>query len=587
MATPVSTLSLAVSMYDNKGAYALLLGSGLSSAAGIFTGWQIGQDMIRKARAIDRDDDSALTSEQWFESRYGVRATYSNILEALDPAPGDRAGALRTYIEPTTEDRETDAKVPTEAHHAIAAIVGRGYIRVILTTNVDPLLEQALDSASVPYQLVASPDDVEGMRPLMLSTCTIVKVNGDYRDSRIKNTGDELAEYDPRMAELVRRVLDELGLIVCGWSADSDVALAELVRGHRSRLYGTYWTHRRALPEFAASVADARGAHLVKIEDANGFFRELDESATSLEHRLGGLPVDVSMVFDAVRRYVTDDRHRARLDDLVRRLTIECISAFPEHDRRPDYVPWGKDQLRERLAEYETVSAPLVAALVAGCYWGGPSHARIWSEVITHVARLPGNERGPHWVIDLRLYPALLLMHAGGIAAVARRRYENLAAVLLRAQTWNSALTNNIVTGPALLGLRQGDVLSDEAQSSLSDPRTLWAFSDHLQKVLQPAFAPIYLHERDFERWFDTFEYLMMLVHARQYYELAQNFFAPRSRLMQRGPRGKFQLDQIIKEFNDEAVFENDDWGANRFKLFSGTTQFQELVRETNKWRIP
>lgn len=243
MAQPA--LSLALSMFANKGAYALLLGSGLSSAAGIPTGWEISRDYVRQACNLvgeDPGDDPGT----WFEARFGMVPTYSNVLEAFDPAQGGRSGLLRSYFEPTQEDREAGRKVPTEAHHAIAALASKGFVRVVLTTNFDPLLEQALDAAGVPHQVIASPDDADGARPFMLEACTVIKVNGDYRDTRTKNTDDELGAYDPRMERVVARALDDFGLVVCGWSTDSDTALVKLVREHQSRLFATYWTHRRA-----------------------------------------------------------------------------------------------------------------------------------------------------------------------------------------------------------------------------------------------------------------------------------------------------------------------------------------------------
>jgi hypothetical protein len=49
---PVFTIDpltqLAFSVYENKGVFALLLGSGLSRAASIPTGWEITLDLIRR-----------------------------------------------------------------------------------------------------------------------------------------------------------------------------------------------------------------------------------------------------------------------------------------------------------------------------------------------------------------------------------------------------------------------------------------------------------------------------------------------------------------------------------------------------------
>ena len=39
---------LAFSLHDQRGTYAVLLGSGISHAAGITTGWEITEDLIRR-----------------------------------------------------------------------------------------------------------------------------------------------------------------------------------------------------------------------------------------------------------------------------------------------------------------------------------------------------------------------------------------------------------------------------------------------------------------------------------------------------------------------------------------------------------
>jgi hypothetical protein len=561
-------------MYENKGAFALVLGSGLSRPAGILSGWDIGQDMIRKAMTVAGVSEG--NPDEWFQAEFGVPPTYSNILKHMVPREGERAGALRAYIEPSGDDAVEGRKVPTDAHRAIADMVARGYVRVIITPNFDPLLEQALDSINVPYQVVASADDVAGMVPLMLHNCTIIKVNGDYRDSRIRNIEEELTAYDPQIEGLIRQVLGDLGLVVCGWSSKWDPALSNLVRDCRSSKYATYWTHRSSPTSDAAALVEAREGHFVKIGDADGFFRELDEALAALEQRLGGQPLDATVIFETVKRYVSDDRFRPRLDDLVGRQTRALIANVPDRER-PGRI--HREQLPERLREYEIVSAPLIAALVAGCFWGGPQHARLWSETITQVATLPGNERGPTTIPDHRLYPALLLMYAGGIAAVASGRYQNLAAVLLRARVWNDIRSRQEI-GPAVLGLRLGDVLSDEDQAFIGTTPTPWALNHHLREVLRPAFGSIYVHDAEFDEWFDTFEYLLRLEHLRQYKAVTDHFFAPHGELGLKGDRGKYRLRQIVAKLDAEAIFEQDDWGASRARLFSNVGEFQTLVRE-------
>jgi NAD-dependent SIR2 family protein deacetylase len=54
-------------------------------------------------------------------------------------------------------------KQPTAAHRAIAELVNKGRIRLILTTNFDHLIEDALTAARIPPQVIARPEAICGM----------------------------------------------------------------------------------------------------------------------------------------------------------------------------------------------------------------------------------------------------------------------------------------------------------------------------------------------------------------------------------------------------------------------------------------
>lgn len=96
---------IAFSIYENKGVFALLLGSGLSRAADIPTGWEITLDLIRRvalAQGEARQSDWA----DWYRRKVKQEPSYSVLLAELASSPAERRSILHTYIEPTEEDRE-------------------------------------------------------------------------------------------------------------------------------------------------------------------------------------------------------------------------------------------------------------------------------------------------------------------------------------------------------------------------------------------------------------------------------------------------------------------------------------------------
>ncbi|MCX2716086.1 hypothetical protein OOK62_29025, partial [Mycolicibacterium sp. J2] len=139
---------LATAMHSQPGVYALLLGSGVSTGAGVPTGWGVVSNLVEKVAAAQDPDDVASHElavedpEAWWAANGTVDLGYSSLLAAMAPTPAARQGLLQEYFVPTDDEREQNIKVPSPAHHAIAQLVKRGIVKVILTTNFDRLMEQ-------------------------------------------------------------------------------------------------------------------------------------------------------------------------------------------------------------------------------------------------------------------------------------------------------------------------------------------------------------------------------------------------------------------------------------------------------------
>src|SRR3712207_6458297 len=88
---------LATGMYGQPGVYALLLGSGVSTGAGIPTGWGVVTELVRRAAAAAAPQDptaadrAAQDPEAWWaENGDGQPLGYSNLLAALAPTQAAR-----------------------------------------------------------------------------------------------------------------------------------------------------------------------------------------------------------------------------------------------------------------------------------------------------------------------------------------------------------------------------------------------------------------------------------------------------------------------------------------------------------------
>jgi hypothetical protein len=181
--TPIDALtSLAFSLYSGKGIYAILLGSGVSRAAEIPTGWEITMDLVRQIAAL-KHEACEPDPENWYASKFGKSPDYSVLLEQRAKTSAERTTVLAGYFEPSRTDRENGRKLPTKAHQQIAKLVANGYIKVIITTNFDRLMEQALEAEGVAPTVISTVDAIKGAMPLQHAACTVLKVHGDYRDT--------------------------------------------------------------------------------------------------------------------------------------------------------------------------------------------------------------------------------------------------------------------------------------------------------------------------------------------------------------------------------------------------------------------
>lgn len=504
------TLSLAFSMQSNPGVYALLVGSGISRSAAIPTGWEIVLDLIGKLAAV-RGDDCGASPEDWYERAFGDEPDYSKLLRALAKRPAERQRLLSAYFEASLDDEAAGLKQPTTAHTAIAELVRSGHVRVILTTNFDRLLERSLEAVGVSPTVISTDDAIEGAIPITHSRCTVVKLHGDYLDARIKNTPDELAKYSKTMNRLLDRILDEFGLVVCGWSGDWDLALRAAIERCKSRRFTTYWAAKDGPTDAAQRLIGHRSGEVIPIADADQFFADLQQKVTALAQSGRPHPLSAKTAIATMKRLLPDARHRIELRDLVHG-EVERVFAATSDERLRTSGPLAAadGSLRRRLEQYEAITEIVRALLVTGCYWGADEHSVHWIAAIERLANRPA-ARGHDALSKLARYPALLLLYSAGLAAVANRDHGLLRAILIRPRMLGSNGSDK--TYPVMERICPNKVLDQEtACQALGRPRAHTPVSDHLFHVLRDSLRDYLPDDEAYEEAFDRFEYLWAIL---------------------------------------------------------------------------
>jgi hypothetical protein len=419
MLDPITSIAFAI--HENKGVFALLLGSGTSRAALIPTGWEITTDLIRRIAKAEGVADQT-DWPKWFNDQHGQKPEYSTLLDMLSATQEERRALLHSYIEPNQPDHASGHKVPTKAHRAIARLVRDGYVRVIVTTNFDRLIENALREEGIEPTVVSNADNARGAVPLTHNVCLVLKLHGDYLDTRILNTETELHSYPAELDSFLDRILDEFGLIVCGWSAEWDFALRAAIERCASRRYSTFWTVRGTPAQFASALINHRRARLIPITDADSFFDQVQARVSLIESSKQQAPESVELLVQAAKRYVAKADERDQLNDL---LAAEYTRAVSRRDAINFDVLRSGQEVLPLIVANETAFEGLVRIVGVLGRYGDGSELPLATSLMRQLASSPAAS-GVVSLINLRRYPALLIFYGFGIGLLKSGRYREL-----------------------------------------------------------------------------------------------------------------------------------------------------------------
>jgi hypothetical protein len=270
-----------------------------------------------------------------------------------------------------------------------------------------------------------------------------------------------------------------------------------------------------SLQNLAASVSSGRG--LSGSRQRNELPGELANELMSPErpysatlHTAQALPARV--IAARLRRYLVDERHKIRLYDLVFRQTASVCTQLTEANF-PATAAVTVEEFLTRIHRYEELSEGLLSIMATGCFWGDGKLDSIWPKIIEQIATSRLTKTGaPQWV-SLRLYPALLLLYIGGLAAIAKGNYSALAALLLQPKLKNEdgnySLIEQLYASSVIGDERFRNALCGATQYKLPVSAYLYAFLRERLREFIPS-------DIEYSAVFDRFEYVLALVWTDQ-----------------------------------------------------------------------
>lgn len=531
MTSPDEVIPAAFALHNSRRRYALLLGSGISRDTGILTAGEITDDLIRQiagGKII-----AGQKPQDWYkETHDGIAPTFTGLFDELARSKEDRSAILRQYFELADKDGKPVKVEPTPTQLIIARLVKTGIISMIITTNFDPLLEEAIKRETGKNPVIITQESKPERMDVAGDHCRIVKVNGSYPDTDLKLTPADLSGYNDNLAEYLHRIFSEYGLVVCGWSGEHDTGLVKILLADRVRRFAIFWCSRDAPEKIPEVIRSKLHLSTIGIDSANEFFGDLESRIDLLRHHEKSTSPSVEIAVKKVKDALKDPRPELVLSDLLSDQTDRILAEVNREDVVPLGKIDGKECFKKRLEELEDVSSPLAAMMATLTNYDNGSHSDLITETIERLINIPqieiipGNRQinGINGLISgtdilkcferIRFYPALLIVYASGITATKRYNFNSLVAVLEKPRIQHYDYLTSVVT-PFFDVVNIWSVLLCVHDWILEfhkkETGRLGNFHDYLKMIVQHITRPVLPSEYGFDAAFDSFEYLFGL----------------------------------------------------------------------------
>lgn len=274
--------------------------------------WEFKQSLFASRKRISLKAVSDLTNpvirnnlQEFIDStgqfpEAGAPDEYAALFEAVYPNEGDR----RTYI-----DAKLDGAKPSYGHIALATLMKADKTRIVWTTNFDSLVADAVakiyDSTG---KLTSISLDAPGVAQDVFNNNrwpVEVKLHGDFRSRRLKNTTDELRQQDVVLRKLLVDTANRNGLIVAGYSGRDESVMDTLnaaLDGETPFSSGLFWLQRRGAPPLPEVIACLRKAHSLNIDGGIVYIENFDETMLDLIKQIPSLDTNHLESFASSRK---------------------------------------------------------------------------------------------------------------------------------------------------------------------------------------------------------------------------------------------------------------------------------------------
>lgn len=277
-------------------------------------------------------------------------------------------------------------------------------------------------------------------------------------------------------------------------------------------------------------------------------------------------------LIDTTKEYLTEERYRIKLDDLINTQIRRVIQLFNHEDFSNDDKDLSSQKVESRLSKYEEAIFDLQIISTCLAYWGKEiQHASI-RRVILRLSENINPSAGYQLWVNMQWHPLMLLMYSTGISAIINEDYLMLKTILTTKVSSRGDDSKELVV--TIFDKIDDQSLNIFKQLS-SYERMYTPMSEYLFKKLQPPLDDLLFLGSSYEEAFDRFEIMVALIYADKSKRTEEWFWAPPGRFSWKyRTRGRGLFLQIKEEANEL----KNEWPPIKAGLFNGSIdRFNEL----------
>lgn len=261
-----------------------------------------------------------------------------------------------------------------------------------------------------------------------------------------------------------------------------------------------------------------------------------------------------------IKKLISDPKHRIELHEILHEETERVRALIIDMD--PHANTDTAKAAKAWMERVENETKTLRDLFSYGCYFGTEDHAYLWTKSLNRLATVP-HSNGRQVMINLQLYPAMLVLYAGGVSAIAQGNLYSLRALLSsRCQLPHESETLLITQSHGWL------IDQNVANTVLELERHHTPLSDRVHDVISATYPQELLVSDDFSNEYDRWEVTLCMAVAHHNLTVNNHEWAPVGRFAW---RRQANGNPVIETIGAEIERSQSKWPPLTVHLFGGS----------------